>query len=113
MAKKIGDKKPKKEAPKKAFTRDITAPRDELGTSDEIVMSGRVYYAENESMWDRDENRQYIASPDDMKDLQHGIVTYIDAANSDKNVNEELDRRYEQIVKDREHKKKKAPEYEL
>jgi hypothetical protein len=113
MAKKITGKNHNKEAPERAFTKDITAPRDELGTSDEIVMSGRVYYAENESTWDRDENRQYIASPDDMKDLQHGVVTYIDAAGSDKGVNEELDRRYNQIIKDREHQKKKPPEYEL
>jgi len=92
--------------------RDITPPRDELGTSDEIVMGGRIYYAENESAWDRDENRQYIASPDDMKDLQHGVVTWVDAAGSDKNINEELDRRLDQILREHEHKKK-PPEYDL
>jgi hypothetical protein len=97
---------------KKKAMPDITPPREELGTSDEIVMSGRVYYADNPSIWDRDENRQYIASPEDKMDLQHGVVTWIDAATSDKNVNEELDRRLNQILKEREHKKK-PPEYEL
>ena len=111
MEKKAEDKSRKGEVSKKVI-RDITPPREELGTSDEIVMSGRVYYAENESSWDRDENRQYIASPDDMKDLQHGVVTWIDAAGSDKNINEELDRRLDQILREREHKKK-TPEYDL
>jgi hypothetical protein len=111
MEKKAEDKSRKGEVSKKVI-RDITPPREELGTSDEIVMSGRVYYAENESTWDRDENRQYIASPDDMKDLQHGVVTWIDAAGSDKNINEELDRRLDQILREREHKKK-PPEYDL
>jgi hypothetical protein len=111
MEKKAEDKSHKGGVSKKVI-RDITPPREELGTSDEIVMSGRVYYAENESSWDRDENRQYIASPDDMKDLQHGVVTWIDAAGSDKNINEELDRRLDQILREREHKKK-TPEYDL
>jgi len=111
MNKKLKDKVHKDEAPKKVF-KDITPPRDELGTSDEIVMSGNVYYAQNESTWNMDENRQYIASPDDMKDLQHGVVTWIDAADSDKNINEELDRRLDHILREREHKKK-PPEYDL
>ncbi len=98
--------------PKKKAMPDITPPREEPGTSDEIVMSGRVYYAENRSTWDRDENRQYIASPEDRMDLQHGVVTWIDAAMSDKNVNEELDRRLDAILREREHRKK-PPEYEL
>jgi hypothetical protein len=101
-----------KVSPKKKVMPDITPPREEQGTSDEIVMSGRVYYADNPSTWDRDENRQYIASPEDKMDLQHGVVTWIDAATSDKNVNEELDRRLDQILREREHKKK-PPEYEL
>jgi hypothetical protein len=98
------------EPQKKRAMPDITPPRDEPGTSDEIVMSGRVYYAENRSAWDQDENRQYIASPEDRLDLQHGVVTWIDAATSDKNVNEELDRRLDAILK--EHRKK-PPEYDL
>lgn len=100
------------EPQKKRKMPDITPPREEPGTSNEIVMSGRVYYANNRSTWDRDENRQYIASPEDKVDLQHGAVTWIDAATSDKNVNEELDRRLNQILKEREHRKK-PPEYEL
>ncbi len=97
---------------KKKAMPDITPPREEPGTSDEIVMSGRVYYAENKSTWDRDENRQYIASPEDRVDLQHGVVTWIDAATSDKNVNDELDRRLDAILRERGHKKK-PPEYDL
>jgi len=112
MEKKAEGKSRKTGAEKKKIVEDITPPREELGTSDEIVMSGRIYYAENRSTWDRDENRQYIATPDDMKDLEHGVVTWIDAAESDKNVNEELDRRLDQVLREREHKKK-PPEYEL
>jgi hypothetical protein len=74
-----------------------TPPRDELGTSDEIVLSGRVYYAtEKVPSWPpADSVRQYIASPEDMQDIQHGVVTYIDAAGSDTGSNEEVDRREE------------------
>ena len=97
---------------KKKAMPDVTPPRDELGTSDEVVMSGSVYYAENRSTWDRDTNLQYIASPEGMADLQHGVVTWIDAATSDKNVNEELDRRLNMILRERDHKKK-PPEYDL
>jgi hypothetical protein len=112
MDKKAGDKSQKTGDGKKKIVRDITPPREELGTSDEIVMSGNIYYAKDRSTWDRDENRQYIATPDDMKDLEHGVVTWVDAAGSDKNVNEELDRRLDQVLREREHKKK-PPEYEL
>ncbi len=98
--------------PKKKAMPDVTPPREELGTSDEVVMSGRVYYAEDRLTWDRNENRQYIASPEDKMDLQHGVVTWIDAATSDKNVNEELDRRLDAILRERGHKKE-PPEYEL
>lgn len=95
---------------KKPPMKDITPPREELGTSDEIVMSGRVYYAHEESRWQQGSARQYIATPEDKKDLQHGTVTWIDAADSDKNVNEEIDRRLEQIMK---HRKKEPPQYDL
>lgn len=105
-------RKAAKVPPKKKAMPDITPPREELGTSDEVVMSGRVYYAEDRLTWDRGSNRQYLATPEDKIDLQHGVVTWIDAATSDKNVNEELDRRLDQILKEREHKKK-PPEYEL
>lgn len=98
-------------AKKKAMP-DITPPREELGTSDEVVMSGRVYYAEDRSTWTTGYGRQYLASPEDMTDLQHGTVTWIDAATSDKNVNEELDRRLDAILRERQHKRK-PPEYDL
>ena len=97
---------------KKKTMPDITPPRDELGTSDEVVMSGRVYYAEDKSTWATGYGRQYLASPEDKLDLQHGTVTFVDAANSDKNVNEELDRRLDAILRERQHKKK-PPEYDL
>jgi hypothetical protein len=97
---------------KKSVMPDITPPRDEQGTSDEIVMSGRVYYAEDKSTWATGYGRQYLASPEDKTDLQHGVVTWIDAANSDKNVNEELDRRLDAILRERRHKRK-PPELEL
>jgi hypothetical protein len=105
------DKDRKAPAKKKAMP-DITPPREELGTSDEIVMSGRVYYAEDKSMWATGYGRQYLASPEDKMDLQHGVVTWIDAATSDKNVNEDIDRRLDAILRERQHKKK-PPEYEL
>ena len=97
---------------KKKAMPDITPPREELGTSDEVVMSGRVYYAEDRSTWATGYGRQYLASPEDKMDLQHGTVTFADAANSDKNVNEELDRRLDAILRERQHKKK-PPEYDL
>lgn len=97
---------------KKKVMPDITPPREEQGTSDEIVMSGRVYYAEDKSTRATGYGRQYLASPEDMKDLQHGAVTWIDAAASDKNVNEEIDRRLDAILRERQHKKK-PPEYDL
>jgi hypothetical protein len=60
-------------------------------------LSGRVYYAtEKVPSWPpADSVRQYIASPEDMQDIQHGVVTYIDAAGSDTGSNEEVDRREE------------------
>lgn len=97
---------------KKKVMPDITPPREEPGTSDEVVMSGRVYYAEDRSTGAGGYGRQYLASPEDKTDLQHGVVTWIDAALSDKNVNEELDRRLDAILRERQHKRK-PPEYEL
>lgn len=72
------------------------APRDEEGDSEEVVKSGRIYYAtENVPRWPgADANRQFIATPDEMQEIQHGVVTWIDAANSDKNQNEEIDREH-------------------
>jgi hypothetical protein len=95
---------------KKEAMRDITPPREEQGTSDEVVMSGRVYYAQEKSFWQESADRQYIATPEDKTDLQHGVVTYADAATSDTGENEEIDRRLEHILK---HRKKQPPEYDL
>ena len=91
-----------------------TAPRDELGTSDEIALSGRVYYAtEKVPIWpSADSSRQYIASPEDMQDIQHGVVTYIDAAGSDTGSNEDVDRSQEPYTV-ASRKKKQPPELEL
>lgn len=108
MARKGG--KEKTEGKKKEAMRDITPPREELGTSDEIVMSGRVYYAQEKSLWQLSSDRQYIATPEDKTDLQHGAVTWVDAATSDTGENEEIDRRLEHILK---HRKKEPPEYDL
>jgi hypothetical protein len=93
---------------KKDIMPDITPPREELGTSDEVVMSGNIYYAQEKSLWEESADRQYIATPEDKNDLQHGVVTWIDAATSGEN--EETDRRLEQILK---HRKKQPPEYDL
>lgn len=72
------------------------APRDEPGDSDEVVTTGKLYYAtETVPRWPgADPNRQYIATPDEKQEIQHGIVTWIDAANSDKNENEDNDREH-------------------
>jgi hypothetical protein len=99
---------PEKNRKRKAPMPDITPPREEPGPSEEVLMSGRIYYAEDRRISQPD--RQYLASPEDKVDLQHGAVTWIDAALSDKNVNEELDRRLDAIL--REHKKQ-PPEYEI
>ena len=47
-----------------------------------LSLRGRVYYAEDRSTWTTGYGRQYLASPEDMTDLQHGTVTWIDAAMS-------------------------------
>jgi hypothetical protein len=61
-----------------------TPPREELGTSDEIVMQGRQEYAtEKVPAWPQaDSARQYIATPEGIQEIQHGVVTWIGAANS-------------------------------
>ncbi|AFD00254.1 hypothetical protein Mtc_1502 [Methanocella conradii HZ254] len=110
MPEKGKKRKAAEEPVKKAAMPDITPPREEQGTSEEVLMSGRLYYAEDKRISQPD--RQYLASPEDKVDLQHGAVTWVDAAMSDKNVNEELDRRLDQILREREHKKE-PPEYEI
>ncbi len=59
-----------------------TAPKDELGTSDEVVMQGRQDYAtEKVPRWPAaDSARQYIATPEGKLEIQHGVVTWPDAA---------------------------------
>mgnify|MGYP005831973679 CR=1 FL=1 len=87
-----------KKEPKKF---DITPPREELGTSEEIILSGKIYYAHHGvPNWPgADSAREYIATPEDMQEIQHGVVTYIDAAESDKEINELYDRRLERTQK--------------
>ncbi len=66
-----------------------TAPRDEPGTSDEVVLQGRQDYAtEKVPRWPAaDSARQYIATPEGKLEIQHGVVTWPDAARG----NPELD----------------------
>jgi hypothetical protein len=88
-----------------------TAPRDESGTSDEIVLQGREYYAtEKVPRWPAaDSARQYIATPEGKQEIQHGVVTWMDAASSNPEL-EDIDRRHEPG-----HRRltKKPPDYEL
>lgn len=58
-------------------------PRDELGTSDEVVLQGRQeYMTEKVPSWPAaDSARQYIATPEGSQEIQHGVVTWIDSAN--------------------------------
>lgn len=93
--------------------RDLyVAPRDEEGDSEEVVKSGKIYYAtESVPRWPgADANRQFIATPDEMQEIQHGVVTWIDAANSDKNENEEIDREH---MHRHRRKDSRPPSYEL
>lgn len=73
-----------------------TAPRDDLGTSDEIVMQGRENYAtEKVPRWPAaDSARQYIATPEGKQEIQHGVVTWVDAANSNPEI-EDVERKHE------------------
>ena len=88
-----------------------TAPRDELGTSDETVLQGRQDYAtEKVPRWPAaDSARQYIATPEGKLEIQHGVVTWMDAARANPG-KDEIDRRHEpghrQITR-------KRPDYEL
>ncbi|CAJ38091.1 hypothetical protein [Methanocella arvoryzae] len=72
------------------------APRDEEGASEEVVRKGKLYYAtENVPRWPTaSANRQYIATPEEMQEIQHGAVTWIDAASSDKDDNDNIDREH-------------------
>jgi|AGTN01.3.fsa_nt_gi hypothetical protein len=88
-----------------------TPPRDELGTSDEIVMQGKMYHAtEKVPQWPMpDSARQYITTPEWAQDIQHGVVTWTDAADSNEE-EDDIERRDEPG-----HRRltKKKPEYEL
>lgn len=91
----------------------FTPPREETGDSDEVVQQGRIEYADQSyPRWpEADSARQYIATPEGMQEIQHGVVTWIDAAESDKDGNEDME------CKEHEpgHKKMrtKPPEYDL
>jgi hypothetical protein len=73
-----------------------TAPRDEFGTSDEIVHQGRQDYAyEKIPRWPAaDSARQYIATPEGTQEIQHGVVTWIDEANENPR-KDEMEREHE------------------
>jgi hypothetical protein len=86
-------------------------PREEPGTSEEIVTQGDVYYAtEQIPKWPKaDSARQYISTPEWSQDIQHGVVTWSEAANSNPE-EDDIERRDEPG-----HKKMslKRPEHEL
>ena len=88
-----------------------TAPRDEPGTSDETVMQGRQeYMTEKVPHWPAaDSARQYIATPEGKQEIQHGVVTWVDAARSNPEI-EDVERKHEPG-----HRRltKKSPDYEL
>ncbi|OPY26205.1 MAG: hypothetical protein A4E28_02663 [Methanocella sp. PtaU1.Bin125] len=88
-----------------------TPPREELGTSDEIVQQGRQFYAFHQIPdWPQaDSARQYIATPDGMQEMQHGVVTWVDSARANPR-EEDIERKHEPG-----HRKRttKPPEYEL
>jgi len=88
-----------------------TAPRDELGTSDETVMQGRLDYAtEKVPRWPAaDSARQYIATPEGKLEIQHGVVTWSDAARSSPEL-EDVERKHEPGHR---HMTRKPPDYEL
>ena len=87
------------------------APRDEFGTSDEIVHQGRQDYAtEKIPRWPMaDSARQYIATPEGTQEIQHGVVTWSQEAHE----NPEL----EDIAREHEpgHRRlrRKPPDFEL
>lgn len=111
MAEQKRKKQPPGRAPEEGRDQYV-APRDEPGASDEVVTTGKQYYAApNVPRWPgADANRQYIATPDEMQEIQHGVVTWIDAATSDKTENEDLDRAHTQRHKRRD---ARPPGFEL
>jgi hypothetical protein len=86
-------------------------PREELGTSDEAVMQGRQDYAtERVPSWPKaDSARQYIATPEGMQEIQHGVVTWMDSAGANPE-KDDVERRDEPGHKETT---RKPPEYEL
>jgi hypothetical protein len=88
-----------------------TAPRDEPGSSDEVVNQGRQeYMTEKIPRWPAaDSARQYIATPEDKQEIQHGVVTWVDSANENPEKND-VERKHEPG-----HRRltKKQPDYEL
>jgi hypothetical protein len=88
-----------------------TAPRDELDTSDEVVLQGRQDYAtEKVPRWPAaDSARQYIATPEGRLEIQHVEVTWPDAARGNPEM-EDVERKDEPG-----HRRttRKSPDYEL
>ena len=88
-----------------------TPPRAELGTSDEAVLQGRQEYAtQRVPNWPKaDSARLYIATPEGMQEIQHGVVTWGESADANP--------RKDDIERKDEHGHKKLrtkpPEYEL
>ena len=74
----------------------FTAPKDELGTSDEVVMQGRQEYAtERVPAWpEPDSARQYISTPEGAQEIQHGVVTWGSSADASPE-KEDIERRDE------------------
>jgi hypothetical protein len=90
---------------------NYTPPREELGTSDETVLHGKQEYAtEHVPRWPKaDSARQYIATPEGIQEIQHGVVTWVGAADSNPE-KDDVERKDEPG-----HKKMttRRPEYEL
>lgn len=88
-----------------------TAPNDEPGTSDEVVQQGRQeYMTEKVPRWPAaDSARQYIATPEGKQEIQHGVVTWVDAARA----NHELDDEERKHEPGHRRLTKKPPDYEL
>jgi hypothetical protein len=88
-----------------------TPPKDELGNSDEVVMQGRQDYAtEKVPRWPAaDSARQYIATPEGKLEIQHGVVTWSDAAGS----NPEMEDTGREDETGHKPLTRKSPDYEL
>ena len=86
--------------------------REEPGTSEEIVQQGRIDYAEQSyPRWPKaDSARQYIATPEGMQEIQHGVVTWDEEAQGGQYGHEDIERRDEPGHKRRQ---SRPPDLEL